>query len=323
MNRQRKTKYYTSEENQRAYQLFCAIDCDNSGTVDLGEIRRVLLGERLTTVSATFPNSDNGLSFKVDDLGFVAIDKVSEGSPASTKVSLLPGLRMLRVNDLNLEDVEVIDEEEDKKGKLASQEFIRREDRIILSHQEEEEVRLEKEHEKEMRRGARRLRLLQEELLLCKRRNVNFLFSSPDFFINQISCYLDIEYRNRLYSIPLQVGAYYSPIDLQNMINAALTAKSRSLRKICSFVRPNDSRVEFFHVDGEYFRLMFESGPNVSRSCRFALGFGAIDTDLKERFTASPLHVHLDLGLEIEELDLLIEEIFQAFDDNGNGFVFF
>lgn len=77
---------YTSEETFKTYQLFSLMDVDNSGSVSLRELKRVLMGGmedfRLTMVE-NFRNADTGMSYVLDEDNCVIIKSIEPHSPAS------------------------------------------------------------------------------------------------------------------------------------------------------------------------------------------------------------------------------------------------
>ena len=90
---------YSQEENNRTYKLFSLMDIDNSGTISLREIKRVLMGsDIIRTFAESFLSADTGISFKLDEDDCVCIDEIEPGSPAFGKLTLVTGLRVLRVN---------------------------------------------------------------------------------------------------------------------------------------------------------------------------------------------------------------------------------
>lgn len=85
---------FTDDENMRAYRLFNIIDVDQSGNVDLREIKRYMTTEIERHMEDRFEHPDCGLVWGLDDDDAVVIRHIEELSPASKKTFLLPGLRL-------------------------------------------------------------------------------------------------------------------------------------------------------------------------------------------------------------------------------------
>lgn len=94
---------YTAEENMRAYRAFTMIDIDDNGFVTLREIERVLSGTLDDKVlSESFEEPDTGIVFGLDVEGCPIIRSIEDRSHAFLKSSLVPGLRLVRINSVEV-----------------------------------------------------------------------------------------------------------------------------------------------------------------------------------------------------------------------------
>ncbi len=74
------------------------MDVDNSGQVSLRELRRVLAGETLRTITVEFDQTDCGIIWNLDEDDCVIIKSIEKSSPADGVSELINGLRLLRIN---------------------------------------------------------------------------------------------------------------------------------------------------------------------------------------------------------------------------------
>ena len=86
----------------RAYRLFNVIDVDQSGNVDLREIKRYMMSDIERLMEDSFDHPDCGIVWGLDEQHAVVIDHIEERSPAAKKVQLLPGLRLKSINGVEI-----------------------------------------------------------------------------------------------------------------------------------------------------------------------------------------------------------------------------
>jgi hypothetical protein len=95
--------HYSQDENYRAYQLFSIMDTDGGGSIDLRELKRLLIGGgEAQTFEVTFEHPDSGIVWILDQDNCVCIDHVEVHSPATKELACIKGLRLCRVNDVDI-----------------------------------------------------------------------------------------------------------------------------------------------------------------------------------------------------------------------------
>jgi len=143
-------------------------------------------------------------------------------------------------------------------------------------------------------------------------------FVEPPIIISQFSCMLDIEVGGNEYSVELPIGAHYN---LENFVEYATKAllKCHSSFRWLKFSIDVECRQVSFSSDKFPFRLLFSSGTNNPRSCRYALGFANEDTPILQRHDGQKMLIDLNLGISREMLEVLLNELFVSFDRDGSG----
>ena len=156
------------------------------------------------------------------------------------------------------------------------------------------------------------------ELLKLYEEPVEMQFREPLLIINKFSCVLDMEVEGRLYSITLPVGAVYNLEIFRKKIMQAMRHVDPLLERIIVDFVPRQRQL-FFKSKKLQFRLLFATGPNYRRSCRYALGFNAEDTPYGNYFIGQPMLIDLNLGLSEEQTEILMVELFHKFDRDNSG----
>ena len=83
--------------------MFMMIDLDSNGYVTLREIERVLAGTAGEKVLVeSFEESDTGITFELDSEECPVIHSIADQSHAYFRATLVPGLRLLRVNSVEV-----------------------------------------------------------------------------------------------------------------------------------------------------------------------------------------------------------------------------
>lgn len=160
--------------------------------------------------------------------------------------------------------------------------------------------------------------ILYNEILRLHDEPCVFEFIEPPIIISQFSCMLDIEVGGNEYSVELPIGAHYN---LENFVEYASNAliKCHSSFRFLKFSIDIECRQVSFSSDKFPFRLLFASGTNNPRSCRYALGFANEDTPILQRHDGQKMLIDLNLGISREMLDILLNELFVSFDRDGSG----
>jgi Ca2+-binding EF-hand superfamily protein len=162
------------------------------------------------------------------------------------------------------------------------------------------------------------LDMVYEMLLKLHEDPVTLQFVEAIIVINKFSCVLDVEVDNRAHSIFLPVGAVYN----LEVFKKKLAENMGKVHPALKFIKINfieRKRQIFFKCNRFEFRLLFLSGPNSRRSCRYALGFNAEDTPLANYHIGQPMLIDLNLGLDRQKTEILMEELFSKFDKDGSG----
>eukprot|EP00981_Chlorochromonas_danica_P014681 scaffold8581_cov181-Ochromonas_danica.AAC.3 len=162
------------------------------------------------------------------------------------------------------------------------------------------------------------LTFLYEELLRINDDALTLSFDEPILIINKFCCALDIEVDDDVYSITLPTGAVYSPEIFTGKIHEAFRQVNPLL---------NEIKVEFnihrrqitFRSETLTFRLLFSTGPNCRRSCRYSFGFSAEDTTYQHVHVGQPMLMNLNLGITQGQMEVLMAELFAQYDRDGSG----
>jgi hypothetical protein len=166
--------------------------------------------------------------------------------------------------------------------------------------------------------NSRSLPAVLQELLRLHDEPVTLEFMEPIVVINRFSCMLDLEVQRQVFSVELPVGAFYNHHIFVEKICNAMNQTSPILHFIEIKFIPNRRQVIFCSgvVD---FRLLFATGPNFRKSCRYALGFSAEDFPYAAEHQGQPMLMDLRLGLDQEQMDILMDELFRLYDADGSG----
>ncbi len=78
------------------------MDTDNSGSISLREINKLLMGDVYRSFTIDFEHPDTGIMWGLDSDNCVAVTDVEPHSPAADVTNLIRGLRLLRVNDVEI-----------------------------------------------------------------------------------------------------------------------------------------------------------------------------------------------------------------------------
>lgn len=167
---------------------------------------------------------------------------------------------------------------------------------------------------------ARSLQKVYQELVRLGDDPVELDFVEPLIVINKFSCVLDIEVNQQIYSVELPVGAVYNHKIFVDKIGELMDEVSPVLNNIIIEFIEHKRQIIFRSVNKNIpFRLLFQSGPNFRRSCRYALGFSAEDLPYSLEHIGQPLLMDLSLGLTEDKMEVLMVELFQQFDRDGSG----
>jgi hypothetical protein len=75
------------------------MDIDNSGSVSLRELNRVLMGDVEQFISCEFSHPDTGILWEMDDENCVTIASIENNSPASKFPFLIPKMKLAKINN--------------------------------------------------------------------------------------------------------------------------------------------------------------------------------------------------------------------------------
>ncbi len=78
----------SQEENYRAFKLFSIMDTDNSGSITLAEINRLLMGDIYNSFTVDFDHPDTGIKWGLDCDNCVSVLDVEAHSPSSEVFTL-------------------------------------------------------------------------------------------------------------------------------------------------------------------------------------------------------------------------------------------
>jgi hypothetical protein len=165
---------------------------------------------------------------------------------------------------------------------------------------------------------AKYLQKVYQELVKLGDDPVEMDFIEPLIVVNKFSCVLDIEVDKEIYSVTLPVGAFYNHKIFVDKIGKLMDETSPILNAIdIEFIEKKRQIV--FSSKAYKFRLLFGTGPNFRRSCRYALGFSAEDLSYSYCHEGQPLLMDLHLGLSPEKMEILMVELFAQYDRDGSG----
>jgi len=147
---------------------------------------------------------------------------------------------------------------------------------------------------------------------------VEFDIVEPILIINKFSNILDILVEDQMYSVTLPVGAVYNLEIFESKMRLALRKCSKDLKHIhVSF----DGKRRQAYIRSHYteFKILFQTGPNYQRSCRYALGFASEDSDWALEHRGQPMVFDLALGVAPHEAEIVLTELFEKFDEDKSG----
>lgn len=78
------------------------MDTDNSGSISLREINKLLMGDVFRSFTIEFDHPDTGIKWGYDSENCVAVTDVEPHSPAEDVTNLIRGLRVLRLNETTI-----------------------------------------------------------------------------------------------------------------------------------------------------------------------------------------------------------------------------
>jgi hypothetical protein len=162
------------------------------------------------------------------------------------------------------------------------------------------------------------LELVYSILLKLHDDPVTLEFLEPMIVINKFSCVLDIEVDNTVFAVNIPVGATYNLDIMRKNMHKEMVKVHPKLKWIKIDFIPRKRQI-FFRCKAYNFRLLFLTGPNNRRSCRYALGFNAEDTPLGNYHIGQPMLIDLNLGLDRARTEILMVELFNKFDRDGSG----
>lgn len=162
------------------------------------------------------------------------------------------------------------------------------------------------------------LQAVYEELLRLHDEPMKLTFHEPMLIINQFSCALDLAVEDERYSVMLPPGAVYSASTLCNKIESSLTAIDDKLAYIKVGFDRQKKQISF-ECEQYKFQLLFATGTNCRRSCRYAFGFSAEDTPAQKIHVGQPMLMNLNLGISQEKMEILMRELFEQYDRDGSG----
>lgn len=135
----------------------------------------------------------------------------------------------------------------------------------------------------------------------------------PTLILTLFSHVLDIQVDSSIFSVELPVGALYNLEIFKSIVQTYLIRAHPAFEFMTVGVIKKRRQI-FFQCENFQFRLLFASGPNYHRSCRFALGFSAEDYDFSHYHSGQTMAIDLELGLSQKQLEVLTKEIFDRFD---------
>jgi hypothetical protein len=147
---------------------------------------------------------------------------------------------------------------------------------------------------------------------------IEYEFLEPILVITSFGNIIDVQIDHQIYSIELPIGAVYDLILFQKVVQAII---ERTHPKLVGFeINIHETKRQISFTSSIYsFKLLFGSGPNYHRSCRFALGFQAIDYPISNQVIGQIMGISLNLGLDEKQLTELTKELFKQFDKDESG----
>eukprot|EP00605_Chrysophyceae_sp_TOSAG23-4_P000956 GSChrysophyteH1.ASY1.ANO1.1056.1 assembled CDS len=148
--------------------------------------------------------------------------------------------------------------------------------------------------------------------------DITFEFVEPVIIITKFSYILDLQMGDEAHSIELPVGAVYNLEVFESKIRLAMRKSGKGLKHLhLSF--DGKKRQCYIRSHSEQIRLLFQSGPNYQRSCKYALGFSSEDRDWDTSHRGQPMVFDLALGVKQHEAEIVLTELFEKFDADGSG----
>lgn len=162
------------------------------------------------------------------------------------------------------------------------------------------------------------LQAVYEELLRIHDEPLTFSFHEPILIINKFSCAIDIEMDGDIHTVMLPIGAIYSAEVFCRRLHDAMAAVDPVLESITVAFNSQKRQITFKSTSIP-FRLLFASGKNCRRSCRYSFGFSAVDTAFDVVHVGQPMYMNLNLGISQAKMEILMRELFEQFDRDGSG----
>ena len=147
---------------------------------------------------------------------------------------------------------------------------------------------------------------------------LNMIYYEPLFILSPYTNVIDIEVEGEMFSAEIEVGAIYEHELFEERVKEALVKCHKSFKFVDVSVERKHLRV-IFHSDVYPFKLLFQTGKNFQKSCRYAIGFTDEDYGPAYHHEGADMLMSLELGIDEESVDLLINELFSQFDDDGSG----
>ena len=147
---------------------------------------------------------------------------------------------------------------------------------------------------------------------------VRFEFVEPILIVTKFSNMLDLQFDNQIYSVELPVGAVNNLEIFESKIKLAMRKKDKKLKQVhMNF--DGKRRQAYFRSHHEEFNILFQTGPNRQRSCKFSLGFTNEDTGFGFTHRGQAMVFNLELGVKKEEAEIVFTELFEKFDEDKSG----
>jgi hypothetical protein len=157
------------------------------------------------------------------------------------------------------------------------------------------------------------LSYLYQKLVQTGASPVELEFLEPIIIVTKYNCMLDLEVEKRVFSVKLPLGAVYNLEIFKEQLHQSLCGAHLALQWIKVGFVPRKRQI-FFECDRYPFKLLFQSGPNRNFSCKYVVGFGDEDTMAHMKHKGRPLVIDINLGLNEENMEILMTELFAKFD---------
>jgi Ca2+-binding EF-hand superfamily protein len=180
-------------------------------------------------------------------------------------------------------------------------------------------LRLISVNEQPLATGEQALHSLRQQLYLDCLSPLRLEFFVPLFTISDDACTVDVEIKGRVYTTRLALGAVNDAVKFATRTTQTMHRTHKAaLSHIDLRVEPNLLRFSFESRINQSFRLLWGTGPTAFSSVRFVLGFGTQNSTLASKHIGRALQLDFKLNVTSEQLAILMDEIFRAFDRNGS-----